>query len=62
MISQCFAGTISTQEAEANMFFLMLVEVVIRKFSCMGFVFGFSKTKYPVKQQGGVGAKSSNEI
>lgn len=49
MISQSFAGTIFTLEAEAIVYFLMLLiifdmEVGIRKFSCMGFVFGGSKT------------------
>lgn len=68
MIPQCFAGIISTQEAKANVYFLMLViifdmEVVIRKFSCMGCVFGVSKLEpeYPVKQQECVGAQN-NEI
>lgn len=49
MISQSFAGTIFTLEAEAIVYFLMLLiifdmEVGIRKSSCMGFVFGGSKT------------------
>lgn len=67
-IAQCFAGTVSTQK-EANVYFLMLViifhvEVVVRKFSCMGFYLELAKleSEYPEKQQEGVGANNRNEI